>query len=133
MTQISFYILNAQQDALLTACKLCQKALQQTDHSITIVAETEKLNMLDELLWQFEPTSFISHGIEDMAASVCLTPQLGADFDGVVINLTDKPIKLTAVARLLEIVPVDESSKIAGREKYKAYKNAGFNITTFNL
>ncbi len=99
------------------------------------------LDQLDELLWTFSPTSFIPHcNILDSDQLVGVTPvilsnqiQVSSPFD-VLINLHDQPPNLLdQFKRLIEIAGTSHEDKLAARERYRFYKNAGYEIQHYHL
>ena len=161
--QISFYVLGErymQQDvtAVSTAsafdaeavlnfvCRLTQTVLNKSEHSLVIVDDqTDRLQALDEQLWSFDATSFIPHTLitdnqvtaEKLSAPVTLLSSLPPNFDGVVLNLAPTALALskngTLPERVLEIITPDEISKQQGRDKYRAYRDLGFELIYYPI
>jgi len=153
--KISFYILSESkaQDFLGFICQLTQTALNKSDQSLLILVEDKALlSDLDTALWAHDATSFIPHQCLldnqtdiDMAASKSMTPVLlgnhmPADFNGIVLNTTAHPVNDFMVAtsnakpsRVLELIKPDTASTQAGRDKYKAYQQSGYELTHFKV
>ena len=161
--QISFYVLGerfVKQEATAAStaptvdvgavlnfvCRLTQTVLKKSEHSLVIIDEdTERLTALDEYLWSFDPTSFIPHNLlseqqvaaAKLSAPVSLIPAMPEGFDGVVLNLAPTALSLsdnTALPdRILEIITPDETSKQQGRDKYRIYRDLGFELTYFPI
>ncbi|PXW87248.1 DNA polymerase III chi subunit [Nitrosomonas sp. Nm84] len=139
MTQIFFY--SGSNDKLKTACRLCAKAVQQKMSVIIYIPDTALIEQLDELLWTFSATSFIPHCVKqsdkqmtDMTP-VILSDQIHPDdhFD-VLLNLHHQPPPLRdQFDRLIEIAGVAHEDKLAARERYRFYKDAGYEIQHYNL
>lgn len=139
MTQIFFY--SGSDDKLKTACRLCAKALQQGLRVMVYTPETILLEKLDELLWSFSPTSFIPHCIiHDNERLIKVTPVILSDqiqFNGhfdILINLHQQsPPLFGQFNRLIEIAGTSHDDKLAARERYRFYKDAGYEIQHYNL
>lgn len=139
MTQIFFY--SGSDDKLKTACRLCAKALQQRLRVMVYTPDPILLEKLDELLWSFSPTSFIPHCIiHDNERLIKATPVILSDkiqsnghFD-ILINLHQQsPPLFDQFNRLIEIAGTSHDDKWAARERYRFYKDAGYEIQHYNL
>jgi DNA polymerase-3 subunit chi len=140
MTSIDFYF-NAD-DRLGVACRLTGKALQQKKRVLIYAPQHELAEKIDRLLWTAKAVSFIPHcyAHDPLAAS---TPVLIAagDVDAspataceVLLNLsTDHPPFFERHARLLEIVAQDEEQVLAGRTRFKFYRDRGYAIRNHDL
>ncbi|WP_227671601.1 DNA polymerase III subunit chi [Psychrobacter sp. 72-O-c] len=154
MMQISFYVLSESkaQDFLGFICQLTQTALNKSSQSLLILAENEALlSDFDEALWVQDASSFIPHqrlianentvdNIGSSIAPVLLGAYLPAEFNGIVINTTSRPVNdfITATsntqpARVLEIIKPDDASVQDGRVKYKRYQQLGYELTHFKV
>ena len=154
MMQISFYVLSNDkaQDFLGFICQLTQTALNKSSQSLLILIEDEKvIDELDEALWAHDATSFIPHqrlvGVNNTVditdaslAPVVLAVYLPAEFKGIVLNTTARPINDFIIAtsnahptRVLEIIKPDDSSIQDGRHKYKRYQQLGYELTHFKV
>ncbi|WP_295624453.1 DNA polymerase III subunit chi [uncultured Nitrosomonas sp.] len=139
MTHILFY--SGSTDKLQTTCRLCAKAVQKNMRVLIYTPGSTLLDQLDKLLWTFSPTSFIPHcNILDDDQLVGATPvilsnqiQVSSLFD-VLINLHDQPPNLLdQFKRLIEIAGTSHEDKLAARERYRFYKNAGYEIQHHHL
>lgn len=161
--QISFYVLGERymkQDAtaestvsavdagavLNFVCRLTQTVMTKSEHSLVIVDDqTDRLKALDEQLWSFDTTSFIPHTLisgeqvtaDKLSAPVTLLSSLPSNFDGVILNLAPTALPLskngTLPDRVLEIITPDEVSKQQGRDKYRAYRDLGFELIYYPI
>ena len=162
--KISFYVLSESkaQDFLGFICQLTQTALNKSAQSLLILIEDETLLAnLDTALWAQESTSFIPHqclsyndnkstndrGTDDsniatseVSAPVLLGNHMPADFNGIVLNTTTRPVNDFMAAtnnskpsRVLELILPDATSTQEGRNKYKAYQQLGHNLTHFKV
>ncbi|OZB37528.1 MAG: DNA polymerase III subunit chi, partial [Alishewanella sp. 34-51-39] len=93
-------------------------------------ADQQSAELLDELLWQFEPDSFVPHNLAGEG------PQRGAPVEigwqapkasrQVLINLADQvPDFARRFNQIIEFVPAEPTLKAQARERYKQYRQAG--------
>lgn len=141
MTQVRFYALSSQEKAarLQFTCRLIEKAYS-LGHSIYVqAASAEQAKALDELLWQFNRSSFIPHGLADAEPSLGETIIIGekppnASHTDVLINLgTQASAAHAQFARINEIISADEESLLQGRQRYRFYKEQGYQAETFKI
>lgn len=143
MTQVNFYTLSSTDpDArLVFVCRLTEKALELGHQVFIQTATAAEAKQLDDLLWQFKPASFIPHAIraatttDTTNVAVQLSAQNApAGFCDVLINLTDRICDLQQpYTRINEIIAADSDSMQAGREHYRAYRDAGATLETFKI
>lgn len=139
-------------DKLEYACRLTRKIWSATPEgqpvrNIVIVGDKADLKKLDELLWSFSAVDFLPHCfIDDEAASetpIVLTdnfasPSLGSvPHADVMIHLgmqmpSDVPALVARFPRIVEVVTVNEAERLAGRERYKAYRELGHELHNFD-
>jgi len=139
-------------DKLEYACRLARKIWSATPEgqavrNIVMVGEKADLKKLDELLWTFSNIDFLPHCfIDDEAAAetpIVLTddfasPALsGLPHADVMIHLGMRmPADVAALVerfpRIVEVVTVNEAERLAGRERYKAYRDLGHELHNFD-
>lgn len=137
--RVSFYILSEQGEGAREAfaCRLVDKAWQQ-GMSVQVRCQDEAaLQEMDQLLWRFSDRSFIPHEVapagEDPAPVLLTRAPLSHAAD-LLVNLTGElPVDFTLHGRVAELVGADEASKLAGRERYRRYREAGAELETFDL
>ena len=131
---------------LLFVCQLTQTVLKKSEHSLVVIDDKkERLEKLNDQLWTFDPVSFVPHNLvlqepiqtSQLSAPVTLCPSLPTGFDGVVLNLAAAPLPLKNTTnlpeRVLEIITPDELSTQQGRDKYRAYRDLGFELKHFPI
>lgn len=138
MTSIDFYF-NAG-DRLGIACRLAGKALQQKKRVLIYAPQPEMAQKIDRLLWVSSATSFIPHcyAHDTLAAD---TPVLIASGDApqaaaceVLLNLSSEcPPFFERHVRLLEIVDQEEDQVLAGRARFKFYRDRGYAMNSHDL
>jgi DNA polymerase-3 subunit chi len=124
----------------VTVCKLVEKAYRQGHGVYLRTSSPEETRVLDDLLWTFRQGSFVAHDVcadpnAPVEAPVLIghsaAPEAMAD---VLVNLApDVPPGFERFERVAEFVDQDESVKLAGRVRYKAYKDAGYTPETHKL
>lgn len=137
MTRIDFYF-NAN-DKFHLACKITAKAYRQRLGVFVCVADVDSAKLIDQILWSDDPTGFIPHCRSTHSLAIH-TPILIATntekswHDDVVINLTDRPPEtFSRFSRLVEIVSLDGSDRISARERFRFYKDRGYEIYHHDL
>ena len=137
MTQIDFY--THVSDKLRTACALSAKACAQGLRVHVCCPDPETAQRFDRMLWTTPALGFTPHcGPRHPLAPV--TPVI-VDFDGettahdeVLINLrSDSPEFFSRFRRLVEIVGVEEEDKALARERFRHYRDRGYEIRTHDL
>ncbi|TRW97126.1 DNA polymerase III subunit chi [Candidatus Methylobacter oryzae] len=140
MVEVSFYILPSEslQDRHLFACKLIEKAYRSGSFCYVLTDSDEQSRILDDLLWTFRAGSFIPHqtyiGEPPDIEKTVLIGSLDApgDWQKVVFNLSSRyPNIGPQTGRILEILDNSETTKEAGRKRYRQYQQSGVKITTY--
>ena len=137
MTTIDFY--THVDDTLGVVAKLVAKAWTQHGHVRVLTPDAATTDALDRLLWLQPATGFLPHcRLESPLASD--TPILvdhaleHSGPAGVLINLTPAPPPFfSRFQRLAEIVPAGEAAVQAGRERYRFYRERGYELKAHNL
>ena len=139
-------------DKLEYACRLTRKIWSSTPEgepvrNIVMVGEKADLQKLNELLWSFSNTDFLPHCfIDDEAAAetpIVLTDDFASSalnnvpHADVMIHLgmrmpADVPALVARFPRIVEVVTVNETERLAGRERFKAYRELGHELHNFD-
>ena len=139
MTRADFYILGDNTDRARFACTLAYKAWKQGHHLHILASGHDEAVALDDLLWTFQDISFLPHALADDAGAGAVPvtvgwpgqPVAGGD---VLINLTAEiPESATAYRRIAEIVSADEDLRRQARQRFKQYRELGFDMHTHTL
>lgn len=137
MTQIDFYF--HVENKLQTACALSAKAFSRGLRVLAFCPDPGVSQKFSRLLWTAPAISFIPHcAPDDRLAAV--TPVI-VDHDGsnllhdqVLLNLRDEwPSFFSRFQRLVEIVSLDEEDRRLARERYKFYRDRGYEIQSHDL
>lgn len=139
MAEVSFYILPSEslQDRYLFACKLIEKAYRSGSFCYVLTDSAEQSRIIDDLLWTFRAGSFIPHqiytGEPPDIEKVILIGSLDAPehWQKVLFNLSSRyPDVGPQTERILEILDNSETTKEAGRNRYRRYQQSGMTVTT---
>jgi DNA polymerase-3 subunit chi len=137
MTQIDFYI--HADDKARTACRLAAKAFAQDLRLTVLCPDAEAAARLDRLLWTFSATGFVPHCLADDALepmTAVILDGAGAEpgHDQVLLNLRpERPPFFSRFQRLIEIVTRDEEDRRLARERYRFYRDRGYEIRSHDL
>ncbi|MDY6979308.1 MAG: DNA polymerase III subunit chi [Pseudomonadota bacterium] len=141
MTRVDFYITgdNHAQARQRLACRLAEKAYA-LDHAIYIhTDDRQQAEQLDQLLWTFRDGSFIPHCLQDDTVAAQAAIVIGhngepEDHNQVLINLGQEvPAFFGRFERVAEVIAGDEQSREAGRERFRFYRDRGYELNTHNL
>lgn len=137
MTQIDFY--THVEDKLRTACRLAAKAFGVDLHVMVLCPDADNAGRFDRLLWTTPAISFVPHCYaSDPLAPVTpiVIDHAGAEplHDQILLNLRpERPPLFSRFQRLIEIVSVEEEDRRAARERFKFYRDRGYEIRTHDL
>lgn len=141
--QVQFYILDKTQATMplsameTLACDLAAKAWR-LGKKVLITCETEEQALnIDEALWAREPEEFIPHNLSGEITQYATPIEISwagkrnAQRRDVLINLqTQIPEFITSFSQVIDFVPNDEQLKTIARERYKQYRQLGWQLTT---
>ena len=140
MTRVDFYILSTDESSRdRFACALSGKAVAQGHQVYIQTGSRESAQLLDDLLWTFRDISFIPHALADDNGGEGVPVHIGWDGDSadsgdVIINLgNDIPAHAGAFSRVMEIVVTDAASRQQSRDRYRRYRELGFEMHSHEL
>jgi DNA polymerase-3 subunit chi len=134
MTRIDFH--SNVGDSLLYACRLIRKAYQANQPTI-VLAEPARLRALDEQLWTFSPLDFVPHCMAGTPLAAQTPIVLTSTLDDVphhqvLLNLgAAVPAQFARFERLLEVVGNAHEELVAGRERYRFYRDRGYALNNY--
>jgi DNA polymerase-3 subunit chi len=137
MTQIDFY--THVDDRLDVAARLVAKAWQQHGSVRVLTPDGATTDALDRLLWMQPATSFVPHCrlASPLAGETPIIVDDALEHEGpaaVLINLARQPPPFfTRFERLAEIVSSEAADAQAGRERYRFYRERGYELRAHNL
>lgn len=140
MTRVDFYVLEppsaAGHDRMM--CRIVEKAWQQ-GHGVYVQCEDDaQARAFDDLLWQFQDTSFVPHALAGQATpeirvriGCAAVDELQPD---VLVNLASAVPELASrYSRVIESAGYDEASRVAARGRYRYYQDRGFPLNTHKV
>jgi DNA polymerase III subunit chi len=144
VTRVDFYILDQTtiEARLNLACRIAEKAVL-ADHEVLINTESDgDGRRLDELLWTFSQGSFLPHrllsGADDSSEGEPVLIGTGREpLDGrwdLLINLAPVvPDFFSRFNRVAELVGAEQDSRAAGRERFRYYRDRGYELRTHHV
>ena len=137
MTKVDFY--TGSKDKLRIACQLSHKAMQNGVRTVISAPDAATGDALDKLLWLYPATAFIPHcrsDAEEAAQTPVLLNVVAEKFPhhDLLISLhSDCLPYFSRFERVIEIVGTDEEDSRMGRERYKFYKDRGYELSHTDL
>lgn len=141
MIVVDFYILaeSNTQSRDLFCCRLLEKAYAQKQQVYVHCPNESMAHELDELLWTYQPDSFIPHNLYGEGPTPAPFIQIGFDqtpqrHSGVLVNLSPEvPNFHPQFKRICEIIPQTEEDKTLARSRFRYYREHGYKITTHDM
>ncbi len=115
-------------------CQLAADFYRQGKRVFIYTQSQDDALLIDEHLWGFDPDSFVPHNLAGEGprngAPVEISHQQPSNFRNLLINLsTTVPRFATQFSEVVDFVPADDAQKQAARERYKHYRQLGFQLT----
>jgi DNA polymerase-3 subunit chi len=137
VTQIDFYVQVT--DKAEAVRKLCGKALAAKSKLFIWTADSQARERLSRQIWSSPSTGFVPH----CPAADPLAPRTPVILDSVadvmphtevLINLRGEvPPFFSRFERLIEIVGENDEDKHAARDRYRYYRDRGYEIRTHDM
>jgi DNA polymerase-3 subunit chi len=137
VTRIDFY--THVEDKLKTACTLAGKAHGRGLKVTVFCPDSETAQRFDRMLWTTPATGFVPHCSPDGALAAdtpVIVDHRGEKLlhDEVLINLRPEwPPFFARFQRLVEIVSREDDDRAAARERFRFYRDRGYEIGTHDL
>jgi len=137
MTTIDFY--THATDCLAVAVRIVAKAYAQHGSVRVLTPDAQTTDALDRRLWVDPPIGFLPHCrlASPLATETPILVDHALEHAGpsaVLVNLTDTPPPFfSRFERLAEVVGGDEASLARGRERYRFYRERGYELRSHNL
>lgn len=141
MTRIDFYVLGKAEagGAEALACRLTEK-IYKLGHSIYVhTGSEEQAQRVDALLWTFRAGSFVPHARRGDAGQEQVPVLIGSNAEPdahnqVLVNLAPEvPNFFSRFERVAEVVTADPDHRAQAREKFRFYRDRGYEMQTHNL
>ncbi len=146
MTRIEFYF-NVS-DKLQKIVELTQRALDKQRRVMLYAREESQAKALSDKLWCDSASSFIPHSlvgavkVDDailnfapivITTAINIRQEAHLHQDDVLINLHDQhPSFFSRFRQLIELVGTDEADKITARNRFKFYRDRGYEIKSID-
>lgn len=139
--RVDFYLLNRHltDGQLLGACRLAQKIYTLGHTALVQTMDVEQARALDDLMWTFDQSSFVPHGLDEQEAQLDVpiligyqTPQIN-NRNVLVSLLGDVPECYEHYPRIVEFVDHTTDDKSKARERFRFYREQGCTLQTHNL
>jgi DNA polymerase III subunit chi len=141
LTKVDFY--TGTSDKLRTACQLSHKAMQGGVRTAISLPDAVTRDALDKLLWHYPATAFIPHCRSDdkEAEQMPVVLHHGNENGGekfphhdLLISLHNECVPFfSRFERVIEIISTDAEDSRMGRERYKFYKDRGYELRHIDL
>jgi len=123
---------------LLLVCELARKAHDSGQSLLILVNSMTQAEVLDDLLWEFDPDAYIPHQIaghdedDDITPVLIVAPETDVPMRALVLNLRNAPV-MGQFDRVLEVVPADDSAREPLRARWKHYQSLGFELKKIDM
>ena len=146
--QVMFYIMPEQSDPLtkpdvalncqdyhLQACLQAAFYYRQKQRVFVFTDNQDSSHIIDELLWSFDPESFVPHNLIGEGPKGGAPVEIGHSPSRsrrpVLINLASQvPNFAGNYQTIIDFVPSDEALKQLARDRFRHYKQLGFIVET---
>jgi DNA polymerase-3 subunit chi len=141
MARADFYLIAKPrflEKPLLLVCELARKACDAGQPLLILATSAAQAEILDEMLWEFDPDAYVPHQVAGMDEDDEVTPVLivAPDFQApmrpLVINLRMEAVP-PGFERVLEVVPADAGSREPSRARWKDYAARGDTVTKHDM
>ena len=123
---------------LLLVCELARKACDAGQPLLILATSQAQAEILDEMLWEFDPDAYVPHQIagtdedDDITPVLIAAPEFDAPLRPLVLNLRNAAVP-DGFERVLEVVPADDSARGPLRERWKHYQARGVELSKHDM
>ena len=141
MARADFYLIDKprfREEPLLLVCELARKAFDAGFPTLVLARDTAQAEMIDDLMWSFDPDAYLPHQIagsdeeDDVTPILILAPDIDSPMRPMVINLRDAVVD-GDFERVLEVVPADPAARAPLRERWKQYQARGLELNKHDM
>ncbi|WP_434356911.1 DNA polymerase III subunit chi [Parasalinivibrio latis] len=142
MASATFYLLDekceldTQQQILDKTLSLIQSQVAAGQRLYIFAADRQMAFDVDEILWQLPPEQFVPHNLSGEGGRSITAVEIGwpgirhTGYRNILINLAQDVANFApSFAQVIDFVPCDEGLKQQARDRYKAYRNQGMQLT----
>lgn len=141
MTRVDFYILSSNNPLAREkfACRLVDKAWKLENQVYLHTQDEQQTQKLDQLLWNWQQDSFVPHQQQGQADDADCPVLIGHNHEPegthqVLINFDqDVPGFFSRFDRVIEIVDQDENIKQKARDRFKFYRDRGYDLNSHKI
>ncbi|MCC3702537.1 DNA polymerase III subunit chi [Rouxiella badensis] len=143
MKQATFFLLDSPDVAgelsghEALACQIAAQRYRAGQRVLIACEDQKQAERLDEALWKRDADQFVPHNLAGEGprfgapVELCWPGKRGnAPRDLLISLLGNFADFATAFHEVVDFVPYEDSLKQLARERYKAYRSVGFNLTT---
>jgi DNA polymerase-3 subunit chi len=140
MTRIHFY--HGARDRVHAAASWLRQAYEQKQRVLVYVPEADMASRLDRELWMQPATGFLPHCDAESALAAETPLLIARRLDAVgelahdqhLLNLADEvPPGFARFEQLVEMVSAEDAVRLPARERYKFYRDRGYEIQNTDL
>lgn len=140
--QVQFYLLSQETEGELSAqealaCDLAAKAWRLGKCVIISCENEEQALRLDDVLWARDPDQFVPHNLSGEITTYATPIEISwqgkrnAQRRDILISLQSQlPDFINSFNQIIDFVPVNEEQKALARERYKQYRQLGWQLVT---
>ena len=141
MARADFYLIakpRFTEKPLLLVCELARKACDAGQPLLVLANSAAQAEVLDELLWEFDPDAYVPHQVagvdedDELAPVLIVAPEFEAPMRPLVINLRAEAVP-QGFERVLEVVPADAASREPSRQRWKDYAARGVEVSKHDM
>ncbi|OBT17399.1 DNA polymerase III subunit chi [Vibrio sp. UCD-FRSSP16_10] len=121
-------------------CYLIKHFTQQGARIYLNAKDKQDAEQWDEFLFQLSEADFIAHNLSGEGPWNCTAVEIGSGNTNlhrtrnIVINLAEDDTNFAGiVSQVVDFVPCDEKAKHIARERYKIYRQAGYEMQTITI
>ena len=141
MARADFYLIAKPrflEKPLLLVCELARKACDAGQPLLILANSAAQAELLDELLWEFDPDAYIPHQVagmdedDELTPVLIVAPEYEAPMRPLVLNLRNACVA-GGFERVLEVVPADAASREPSRARWKEYAARGVEVSKHDM
>jgi DNA polymerase-3 subunit chi len=142
MPRVAFYLLPSNDDRarFRMACRVTEQAYLSGQRVFVALEDAAQLQSFDDLLWTFADRSFVPHEPyredrqwQEVPVLLGTSEQPQGPFDTLVNLGSAVPAAAALAQQVAEIIDADEPRRVAGRVRFRHYRDQGITPETHNI